>query len=300
MHSRSNLGMGCTLPPGLSGVPKPLAGQSTATWRQTMNTATEDNIGRVVSTLYADALEPTICAMGCGGAGCNIVSLVHRNGIEGIRTIAMNIDREALENTEAETKICLNRTRTPKPGTLDYYDDMSGLCDVAGQEAMEAVQSGILFLVVGMGGRTGTMLAPAIAKAAKTKGIVTMAIAISPFSEEGRSEEAERGIDELRKHAECVIALENDSLKDIGMDLPFNQLVSVMNEMAAKVIENVVDWISRSFLATIYEEVDAVAREFVRVPEIGTIGVGMSNPPVPAEADVNPIAIESNGMILRR
>ncbi len=70
-----------------------------------MNAATtEDDISRVVSTLYADALEPTICAMGCGGAGCNIVSLVHGNGIEGIRTIAMNVDREALEKTEAEMK----------------------------------------------------------------------------------------------------------------------------------------------------------------------------------------------------
>jgi cell division protein FtsZ len=264
-----------------------------------MNAATED-ISRVVSTLYADALEPTICAMGCGGAGCNIVSLVHKNGIEGIRTIAMNVDREALENVEAETKICLNRSRAPRPGTLDYYDDMSGLCDVAGQEAMEAVQSGILFLIAGMGGKTGTTLAPAIAEAAKKKGVVTLAIAVSPFSEEGRSEQAERGIEELRQHAECVIALENDSLKEIGMDLPFNQLVSVMNEMAAKVVENVVNWISRSFLATIFEEVDAVAKEFGNVPEMGAIGIGMSHPPQAVEAQIDPIYIEPDGVILRR
>lgn len=300
MHSRSNLGMGCTLPPR-SFWHKPLAGQTTATWRQTMNAATtEDDISRVVSTLYADALEPTICAMGCGGAGCNIVSLVHRNGIEGIRTIAMNVDREALEKTEAETKICLNRKREPKPGTLDYYDDLNGLREVAGQEALEAVQSGILFLIAGMGGKTGTALAPAIAEAAKKKGIVTIAIAISPFSEEGRSEEAEKGIRDLREHAECVIALENDSLKDVGMDLPFNQLVSVMNEMVAKVVENVKDWISHTFLATIAGEVDAVAQEFMTRPEMVGIGLGIANPLGAIEAEIDPITMESNGMILRR
>jgi len=264
-----------------------------------MNAATEDDISRVVSTLYADALEPTICAMGCGGAGCNIVSLVQRDGIEGIRTIAMNVDREALEKTEAETKICLNRKREPRPGTLDYYDDMSWMCDVASKEAMEAVQSGILFLICGMGGRTGTALAPAIAEAAKKKGIVTIAIAVSPFSEEGRSDEAEKGIQELREHAECVIALENDSLKEVGMELPFNQLVNVMNEMVAKVVENVVDWISRSFLATIYGEVDAVAKEFAQISEMGPMGMGMSHPPQPVEAQIDPIAIEPNGLILR-
>jgi cell division protein FtsZ len=265
-----------------------------------MNAATEDDISRVVSTLYADALEPTICAMGCGGAGCNIVSLVHRNSIEGIRTIAMNVDREALENTEAETKICLNRKREPRPGTLDYYDDLNGLCEVAGQEALEAVQSGILFLITGMGGKTGTALAPAIAEAAKKKGIVTIAIAISPFSEEGRSEAAEKGIQDLREHAECVIALENDSLKEVGMDLPFNQLVNVMNEMVAKVVENVKDWISHTFLATIAGEVDAVAQEFIHGPDMVGIGLGMSNPPEAVEAEIDPIAMGPNGMILRR
>ena len=71
-----------------------------------------------------------------------------------------------------------------------------------------------------------------------------------------------------------------------------------MNEMAVKVVENVVDWISHSFLATIYEEVDAVAKELVTRPE--AIGIGTSLPIETGEASVDPIAIESNGMILRR
>jgi hypothetical protein len=94
--------------------------------------------------------------------------------------------------------------------------------------------------------------------------------------------------------------LENDSLKEVGMELPFNQLVEVMNEMVAKVVENVKDWISHTFLATIAGEVDAVAQEFMHTPEMLGIGLGMNNPYEAVEAQVDPIAMESNGMILRR
>jgi cell division protein FtsZ len=266
-----------------------------------MNAATEENmVSRVVSSLYADALEPTTCVIGCGGAGCNIVSSIHENGTEGIRTIAMNVDEGALERTQAETKICLNRKREPKPGTLDFYDDYGWMCDAASLEAMEAVKSGILFLVSGMGGRTGTTLAPAIAKAAKEKDIVTIAVAITPFSEEGRSDVAEQGVKKLSEYAECVITLENDSLKEVGMDMPFNQAVDVMNAMVVKIVESVQHWISRSFLATIAEEVDAATKEMFGHHEIGDIQIGVTPPVGTVETHVDPIAMESDGRILRK
>lgn len=266
-----------------------------------MNAVTEKNmVSRVVSTLYADALDPSVCVLGCGGAGCNIVSSVHEKGIEGVRTIAMNVDGQALDRTQADVKVCLNRTREPKPGTLDFYDDYTWLCDAASVEAMEAVESGILFLVAGMGGRTGTSLAPAIARAAERKGIVTVAIAVAPFSMEGRSETAEKGVQDLQRYAECMVTLENDSLLEIGMDLPFNQLVHVIDEMVVKIVETAVNWISRSFLATIFGEVDSVAKEMVGRQEIDSGLIGMPPPIGAVEARVDPIAIESDGLILRR
>lgn len=294
--------MGCTLPNPNFLAPNPTRRKAQKyTWRQWMNAVTEENlVSRVVSTLYADALDPSVCVIGCGGAGCNMVSSVHKKGMEGIRTIAMNVDRQALERTHAEVKICLNRKREPKPGTLDFYDDYNWLCDAASVEAMEAVQSGILFLVSGMGGKTGTALAPAIARAAKEKGIVTLAIAVAPFSDEGRSEMAELGIEKLQEYAECVIVLENDSLKQVGMDLPFNQLVDVIDAMVVKIVETANDWISRSFLATIAGEVDSVAKEMIGRQEMESSLIGMSPLVGTVEAQVDPIAIESNGQILRK
>ncbi|MFQ6061086.1 MAG: hypothetical protein ACE5KV_07335 [Thermoplasmata archaeon] len=266
-----------------------------------MYTATEENmVSRVVSSLYANALEPTTYVIGCGGAGCNIVSAIHENCTEGVRTIAMNVDQEALNRTQAEIKICLERKTEPKPGTLDFYDNYSWMCDAATLEAMETVESGILFLVSGMGGKTGTALAPAIAKAAKEKGIVTIAIAISPFSEEGRSGEAEAGIKELGKFAQCVINLENDSLKKVGMNLPFNQAVGVITAMVTKIVESVKDWISRSFLATIAEEVDAAAKEMLGQLNISGVPIGIAPPLGTAERQIDPVAVESNGRLFRR
>ena len=73
-----------------------------------------------------------------------------------------------------------------------------------------------------MGGGTGTGALPVISGLAKEKGILTVAIVTMPFSEEGiiRWENAQIGLEKLRKKADTLIVLENDRLLELFPDLP--------------------------------------------------------------------------------
>ena len=84
----------------------------------------------------------------------------------------------------------------------------------------------MLFITAGMGGGTGTGAAPVIAEIAKSidldndenKKILVVAIVTRPFSFEGRRrrEQAEAGIEELRKHVDSIIVINNDKLRSFG------------------------------------------------------------------------------------
>ena len=70
------------------------------------------------------------------------------------------------------------------------------------------------FIAAGMGGGTGTGAAPAIARAAKEAGILTVAVATKPFQFEGahRMRLAEAGIKELEQYVDTLIIIPNQNL----------------------------------------------------------------------------------------
>ncbi|XP_071687516.1 cell division protein FtsZ homolog 2-2, chloroplastic-like [Rutidosis leptorrhynchoides] len=66
----------------------------------------------------------------------------------------------------------------------------------------------------GMGGGTGTGAAPVIAGVAKSMGILTVGIVMTPFSFEGRRRavQAQEGIACLRENVDMLIVIPNDKL----------------------------------------------------------------------------------------
>jgi len=65
-----------------------------------------------------------------------------------------------------------------------------------------------------MGGGTGTGAAPVIARTARERGILTIAVVTKPFHFEGqrRMQLAEAGVQELRKHVDTLIVIPNQNL----------------------------------------------------------------------------------------
>ena len=159
-----------------------------------------------------------IKVVGVGGSGSNAINHMIDSKVKGVEFIAMNTDAQHLHRSPADKKIHIGKNLTRGLGT--GMDPEIGRR--AAEESMEDIQNVIkgadmVFVTAGMGGGTGTGAAPVIAKIAKEQGALTVAIVTKPFFFEGkqRAAIAERGIEELRKEVDAVIAIPNDRLMNI-------------------------------------------------------------------------------------
>jgi cell division protein FtsZ len=75
----------------------------------------------------------------------------------------------------------------------------------------------IVFWTTGLGGRTGTVVAPVIASLANELGALTHAVVTKPFKFEGRKRamQAEAGLEALRECVDTVITIPNERLLSI-------------------------------------------------------------------------------------
>lgn len=100
----------------------------------------------------------------------------------------------------------------------------------------------LLFIIVGMGGGTGTETAPVIARIAKEMGIDTVALTTMPFIWEGirRMRYAEIGIAELQSHLDMAIVFPNDErLNVLGVDATMNATFDHINEVMKNVVAGI-------------------------------------------------------------
>src|SRR5574344_1369504 len=96
------------------------------------------------------------------------------------------------------------------------------VCMEAATESKKEIEDSLagadmVFVTCGMGGGTGTGAAPIVAEIAEDLDALTVGIVTKPFRFEGkrRMEQAEVGIEELRKHVDTLIVIPNDRLRDI-------------------------------------------------------------------------------------
>ncbi len=251
-----------------------------------------DYVDEVINGLFEDAVDPKISVVGVGGAGGNVVSALYDRDLKGVETVAVNTDPAGLSTSEADFKVLL--------GHVDGEDRIvAARTSAEGSEAnlKETLSSDIVFVVAGMGGAAGTGAAPVVARAARTNGAVTIAIGIVPFDVEGRAEVAKAGLEALREEADSLIVVDNNSLNKFADQLSFNEALQVVNYMVAAIVEGVVDHLAKSFLSTVAEEVETVAKE---IEEQNNHAVHMEvQPPETVQAawDMDPVAFDANGFI---
>ncbi|UCC17771.1 MAG: cell division protein FtsZ [Dehalococcoidales bacterium] len=177
-----------------------------------------------------------IKVIGLGGGGCNAVTRMVQENIQGVEFIAMNTDAQAMALTEAPTRVQIGERLTKGLGvggdhTLgqkaaeESRDDLKGV--VTGAD--------MVFITAGMGGGTGTGAAPVVAEIAKQSGALTIAVVTKPFSFEGqnRTAVAEDGINNLIDTVDTLIIIPNDRLLDLcdqktGVDAAFKMADDVL------------------------------------------------------------------------
>jgi len=159
-----------------------------------------------------------IKVIGLGGGGCNAITRMVREEIQGVEFIAMNTDAQALAITEAPTRIQLGEKLTKGLGVGgDHF--LGQKAAEENRDELKDIISGadMVFITCGMGGGTGTGAAPVIAEIAKHSGTLTIAVVTRPFTFEGahRSKVAKEGIARLLDKVDTLIIIPNDRLLDL-------------------------------------------------------------------------------------
>lgn len=153
--------------------------------------------------------------VGVGGAGCNVLEHFSRAEFDGVRTAVIHTHARVLQQQSTGNKLLIGMNRTHGLGTGGDADLARVMAEESGADLLEVVQeTDLLFIVAGLGGGTGTGVAPVVAKAGKQCGALVIAIVTVPFDFEGprRFKQAQQGLQTLRSVADAVICLPNQKI----------------------------------------------------------------------------------------
>jgi cell division protein FtsZ len=155
---------------------------------------------------------------GLGGGGCNAITRMVREQIQGVEFIGMNTDAQALSITEAPIRVQLGEKLTRGLGVGGDHNLGQKAAEENREELIELLAGAdMVFITCGMGGGTGTGAAPVVAEVAKQTGALTIAVVTKPFTFEGvhRTEVAEDGVVRLLGKVDTLIIIPNDRLLDL-------------------------------------------------------------------------------------
>ncbi len=186
-----------------------------------------------------------IKVIGVGGGGCNAVTRMVRDEIQGVEFYALNTDAQALMLADCPHKIQIGEKLTRGLGV--------GGDDSLGQRAAEESRDDIrdmvggadmVFVTAGMGGGTGTGAAPVVAEAAREIGALVIGIVTRPFSFEGahRCLVAAEGANRLMEYCDTLIIVPNDRLLALCdtrtcVDNAFKMADDVLRQAVAAIAE---------------------------------------------------------------
>ena len=196
-----------------------------------------------------------IKVIGVGGGGSNAINHMFQAGINGVDFVICNTDSQALDNSPVPNKIQLGVSLTeglgaganPEVGeqaAMESMEDIKGMLDTTTK---------MIFITAGMGGGTGTGAAPVIAKFAKEMDVLTVGIVTMPFQFEGkmRVEQAQLGIEKLRKNVDSLIVINNNKLREVYGNLGFKAGFSKADEVLATAARGIAEVITHHYTQNI-------------------------------------------------
>ena len=196
-----------------------------------------------------------IKVIGVGGGGSNAVNHMFNSGIRGVDFVVCNTDLQALTFSPIPVKVQLGKNLTNGLGA-GANPDTGAMAAEESTEELHAVlepDTKLLFITAGMGGGTGTGAAPVVARVAKEMNILTIAIVTIPFQFEGakRMEQAEKGLEELRKHVDSLVVINNNKLRDVYGNLGFKAGFSKADEVLASAARGIAEVITQHYTTNI-------------------------------------------------
>ncbi len=161
-----------------------------------------------------------IKVIGVGGGGGNAVNHMYKEGIHDVNFVLCNTDSKALCDSPVPQCIQLGKEGLGA-GNIPARARAAAEESVEDIDRMLSDGTKMVFITAGMGGGTGTGAAPVVAREAKNMGILTVGIVTIPFLFEGNKkiDQALDGVEEISKHVDALLVINNERLREIYPDL---------------------------------------------------------------------------------
>jgi cell division protein FtsZ len=228
------------------------------------------------TTLQAGGTTPEVKIIGVGGAGGSAINTMIEAGLSGVELVAANTDHQALDSMHTAIRLQLGAHLTkglgaganPEIGRKAAQEDREAIV-----QALEGAD--MVFVIAGLGGGTGSGAAPVIARAAREKGILTVAIVTKPFAFEGRQRmrQAEAAIHELRSHVDALIVISNQLLLEVtDKRTSLRAAFKVVDDTLRQAVQGITDLVTVSGAFNL-----ADLRKFMSGMGVGSLGIGVAH-----------------------
>ncbi len=210
--------------------------------------------------------DSAIKVIGVGGGGGNAINHMFRQGIRDVSFVICNTDRQALKSSPVPLKVQLGSSLTEGRGAGNR-PEVGREAALENIEDVKKVLSGntkMVFITAGMGGGTGTGGAPVIAEVCSQQGFVTVGIVTIPFRSEGkrRLKQAVDGINELEKHVDALLVINNERIRDMYGDFKISEAFSKADNVLAAAAKGIAEIITvPGYINVDFADVETVMRK---------------------------------------
>ena len=193
-----------------------------------------------------------IKVIGVGGGGGNAINHMVNSGLKDIDFIAVNTDAQDLRRNKAPYLVQVGEKITkglgvggdPEKGRRAAEESKEKLKLIIGQ-------TDLLFITAGMGGGTGTGVAPYLAKLAKElygDDLLVIGVVTRPFNFEGyvREKQADEGIKEMQKYVDSMIIVPNEKLfANIDPETSSRDAFKMVDEVLLQAVKGIAEVITK-------------------------------------------------------
>lgn len=166
-----------------------------------------------------------IMILGIGGAGCNFLRSLEGFQYPNVELWALDSNLPSLKRSNAPYKLILPSNPS----------DQASLKPM--RPAFDAAK--LVFLIAGLGGKTGTTVAPILAQWAKTAGAKTVALLFFPFQHEGSNRKAlaQTTISKIKDSVDTLKIIQNEKIN--GKEFSNLDLSSSFNFLDHRAMEEI-------------------------------------------------------------
>ena len=193
----------------------------------------------------SENLRTKIKVIGIGGAGCNAIKHMIEDGLTDFEFCVVDTDKATLRACNGATQVQIG-VNTVQGQSTDGSLELGKRAAAENMDELRTIVSDakMVIVIAGMGGGTGTGVAPVLTSLAREQGALTVCFVTRPFDAEGehRAEQAVYGLQELQNgpypRPDAIIVVPNQRILDlIDRELPMQEAFQKSDEILVQGVQ---------------------------------------------------------------